>query len=80
MTYRLTNTATVVRVADGAHIPADDKNRDRRAFNAWVAAGNTPLPAASAPVVMPDPVQEYFNELRTNPGKLAKLRAVSNAP
>lgn len=34
----------VLRTADGALIPPDPANRDRQAFNAWVAAGNTIAP------------------------------------
>lgn len=47
--YQLTTTSSIVRLADGAIIPADQGNADYRSYLAWVAAGNTPA-AAPAPV------------------------------
>jgi len=54
MTYTLTsalanNAQTVVRDADGASIPPDPRNADWQAYQAWLAAGNTPAPYTPPP-------------------------------
>jgi hypothetical protein len=45
MSYQLTNSETVKRIADGAFIPKDGGNRDYQEYLAWLAEGNEPLPA-----------------------------------
>lgn len=51
--YQLTASTTIIRLADGAFIPADPGNTDWQAYQQWLAAGNTPEPAdtpAAAPI------------------------------
>lgn len=43
--YRLTTSTSIVRIADSACIPADERNTDYADYQRWVAAGNTPEPA-----------------------------------
>jgi hypothetical protein len=53
--YQLTQTTGVLRLTDGALVPADNGNRDWIAYQAWLAAGNAPEPAPavpSAPIVV----------------------------
>lgn len=42
--YKKTETGAIIRVEDGASIPADPRNQDYAAYLVWVAAGNTALP------------------------------------
>lgn len=49
-TYQLMSDGNIIRLSDGATIPLDPANRDRAAYNQWVAAGGVPDPA---PVALP---------------------------
>ena len=49
MTYQLTATDCILRLADNAFIPPDPANTDYAAFLQWLSEGNTPLPAPEAP-------------------------------
>lgn len=43
--YKTVNENMVKRLADNAFIPFDPDNRDYAEYLAWLALGNTPLPA-----------------------------------
>jgi hypothetical protein len=39
------NNRLILRVEDSTYIPFDEANTDYQAYLAWLAEGNTPLPA-----------------------------------
>jgi hypothetical protein len=45
MTYQLSATDCILRIADNAFIPPDPANTDYQAYLTWLSEGNTPLPA-----------------------------------
>jgi hypothetical protein len=55
MTYQLTTSTSIIRLLDGAFIPADPANTDYAAYTAWLEAGNTPAPAPE-PLPPPPPL------------------------
>ena len=53
MTYQLTASDCILRLADSAFIPPDPANTDYAAYLAWVEEGNTPEPAPAPPPLPP---------------------------
>jgi hypothetical protein len=49
MTYQLTTSDCILRLADNAFIPPDPANTDYAAYLAWLDEGNTPEPAPEPP-------------------------------
>jgi len=44
MTYSIGATGGIIRDADGASIPADERNSDYQAYQKWVGSGGLPTP------------------------------------
>ena len=56
--YQLTATDTVIRTADGAHIPNDPANRDWIEYQTWLMDGGVPDPYVEPEPVPPEPTAE----------------------
>jgi len=59
-TYTLSESG-VTRDSDGASIPDDDRNRDWRAYQEWLSAGNKPDPIP-VPVIDPTVAERKASE------------------
>jgi hypothetical protein len=77
--YKLTNlepAAGVLRVADNAFIPFDPAKTDYAEYLQWLAEGNEPLPADSAPPAPPPRFTSLeFLDLFTTDEQLAVVTA-----
>lgn len=51
--YQLTETTSILRLADNALIPAEPSSIDYQEYLDWVSQGNEPLPYEPQPVVEP---------------------------
>lgn len=70
--YKRTSSESVIRLCDGAFIPADPANSDFQTYLAWVEEGNVPLPADSLPERAPNP--SIVDQVLADPAALAALK------
>ncbi len=71
--YQLRDDGWVIRESDGANIPADPRNADRKDFEAWLSKGNKPDVAVEAKpgeTAVPDPLAKLVDFLKANPDVL----------
>lgn len=78
--YKLTQADSVIRVEDGAVIPADLHNADYAAFLLWVDAGNTPEPADVPPPVPASVTPLAFMEFFTQEELLTIIATAQTSP
>jgi hypothetical protein len=77
--YRLTDTPTVVRTEDNVFIPDDPDNRDRIAYDQWLADGGVPdpyVPPDPGPPP-PDPMAGEIANQRIDAGIIAAVDSVN---
>ena len=78
--YQLTHTSTVKRLSDSASIPSVEGNSDYAKYLAWVAQGNTALPAPVVPLAVPTVVTMRQARLALlGAGLLGSIDAAINA-
>lgn len=68
--YKIDKFGNVVRISDGACIPADPMNMDYAAYLKWEAEGNTPLPYEPPTV---DAKEQAKAELRESDAGMARI-------
>ncbi len=75
--YTLTSAGSVVR-SDGAFVPPDGSNTDWQAYQAWVAAGNTPTPVTAQVPAVPQVIsdRQFFQQLAVQ-GVITQAEALS---
>ncbi len=71
MTYQLTGSKSIHRLADNVFIPPDPANSDYAAYLQWLSEGNTPLPA---PEPEPAPVLTTEQKLEAAGLTVAELK------
>jgi hypothetical protein len=73
-TYKLNPFGGVQRLSDGAFVPEDERNSDWRAYQAWIAEGNTPEPADHEPPgTTPEPTVQRLTVIT----RLAEMRLLA---
>ena len=78
MTYQLTSGDSILRLSDNAYIPQAPGNRDYADFLAWVAAGNTPLPAPPPPPPAPNYIAFWESLLQTSAYQSIRAQSASS--
>jgi hypothetical protein len=76
MSYKLTQSGTVLRLKDGASIPPNMDNIDWVEYQKWLALGNLPAPANPVVPPIPDPIDELRTALKADPTLLDKIKAM----
>jgi hypothetical protein len=71
MSYQLTHSNMILRLSDELWISPDPANTDYAAYQAWLAEGNTPLPA---PEPEPTPVLTTEQKLEAAGLTVAELK------
>src|SRR5690606_22086399 len=75
--YQLTSTSTIVRLSDGAFIPADPANVDYAECLAWLDLGNEPKPYVQPPAPITKVVTRRQGRLALiDLGKLLEVEAM----
>jgi hypothetical protein len=73
--YKLTDTTSILRLSDGAMIPADLRNTDYKEYLRWIAAGGVVL-QPDPPTNMEVSADNYKGMIRRRAEKLSPIDAV----